>query len=258
MDGKELNARIRALVRLKKAHELIGSEGGAEITPGATMQTNYDMFTDVLNSVDVYAFRELTWDLNASVDKIYAEWAAGIYSPQAAPQMARAMQLSEDAANLTWSPIIELRSASTYDLLGNLLSVTDALGRVAFTYTYDLAKHTLATQSIDAGDRFSTPDAANNIIEQRDARNALVLRVYDSLNRPVRLWARDGGGEAITLREKTTYGDDNAGSGLTSSQAAAHNLIGKPYQQYDEAGLLTLSSYDFKGNVLDKARNVIS
>ena len=90
---------------MKKAHDLVGSDGGAEITPGGTMQSNYDPYADILNNVDIYAWRELTWNLNASVDQIYAAWAAQIYSPQAAPHMAKAMQLSEEAANRTWSPL---------------------------------------------------------------------------------------------------------------------------------------------------------
>ncbi len=90
---------------MKKAHDLIGSEGGSEITPGGTMQSNYDPYADILNNVDIYAWRELTWDLNASVDQIFAGWAAQIYSPQAAPHMAKAMQLSEEAAYRTWSPL---------------------------------------------------------------------------------------------------------------------------------------------------------
>ncbi len=90
---------------MKKAHELIGSEGGAEITPGGTMQSNYDMYADQLNSVDIYAWRELTWNLNTSPKKILQDWAAQLYAPEAAPHMARMMQLSEDAANLCWSPL---------------------------------------------------------------------------------------------------------------------------------------------------------
>ena len=90
---------------MKKAHDLIGSDGGAEITPGGTMQSNYDMYADILNSVDIYAWRELTWNLDTAVEDIYAAWAAQIYSPQAAPHIAKAMQLSEEAANFTWSPL---------------------------------------------------------------------------------------------------------------------------------------------------------
>jgi hypothetical protein len=90
---------------MKKAHELIGSDGGAEITPGGTAQTNYDMYADILNNVDIYAWRELTWDLNADTNQIFSDWAALEYAPQAAPHMAKLMQLSEQAANLCWSPL---------------------------------------------------------------------------------------------------------------------------------------------------------
>ena len=90
---------------MKKAHELIGADGGAEITPGGTMQSNYDMYADLLNSVDIYAWRELTWNLNASIAQIYGDWAAQMYPAQAAPHMAKAMLLSEQAANLCWSPL---------------------------------------------------------------------------------------------------------------------------------------------------------
>jgi hypothetical protein len=90
---------------MKKAHGLIGAEGGAEITPGGTMQSNYDMYADLLNSVDIFAWRELTWNLNASVAQIYGDWAAQMYPAQAAPHMAKAMLLSEEAANLCWSPL---------------------------------------------------------------------------------------------------------------------------------------------------------
>ena len=90
---------------MKKAHELIGADGGAEITPGGTMQSNYDMYADMLNSVDIFAWRELTWNLNASPAQIYGDWASQMYPAQAAPHMAKAMMLSEEAANLCWSPL---------------------------------------------------------------------------------------------------------------------------------------------------------
>jgi hypothetical protein len=90
---------------MKKAHALVGPDGGAEITPGGTNQSNYELYADILNSVDVYAWRELTWDVNTAVDRIFVDWAAQLYAPQAAPHMAKAMQLSEEAAYRTWSPL---------------------------------------------------------------------------------------------------------------------------------------------------------
>jgi RHS repeat-associated protein len=161
-------------------------------------------------------------------------------------------------ADGTWSAIGEYVTASTYDIVGNLLTVTDPLGRTAFTYNYDLMKRALSTFSIDAGTRTTVPDAAGNTIEERDSKSALILHSYDALNRPIRMWARDTGGLPVTLREKIIYGDDLAASGLTQPAALAQNLLGKPYKHYDEAGLLTLSSYDFKGNLLEKTRNVIT
>src|SRR5215472_10514022 len=58
--------------------------------------------------------------------------------------------------------IEEYRTSSTYDIRGNLLTVTDALGRVAFTHVYDLANRPLRSESIDAGLRRSVVDAVGN------------------------------------------------------------------------------------------------
>jgi hypothetical protein len=104
---------------MKKALELVGADGGAEISPGGTNQSNYNIYADILNSVDICAWRELTWDVSASVDRIFAEWAAQNYSAQAAPHMAKAMQLSEEAANLTWSPLGH-GSATNSDFAGDI------------------------------------------------------------------------------------------------------------------------------------------
>jgi RHS repeat-associated protein len=146
---------------------------------------------------------------------------------------------------------------STYDIRGNLLTVTDALGRQAFQYVYDLANNPLRVDSIDAGVRRTVLDAAGNEIERRDSKGALILQAYDGLNRPTDLWARDRSGQDLTRREHLIYGDSPEAN-LTPAQAKTANLRGKLYQHYDEAGRLTFEAYDFKGNVLEKVRRVIS
>ena len=100
-------------------------------------------------------------------------------------------------------------------------------------------------------------DAAGNPIEQRDGKGALLLQEYDVLNRQVRRWARNGTDLPVTLREHAIFGD-STDAGLSTAQAAAANLLGRLYQGFDEAGLQTFSAYDFKGNVLEKARQVIA
>ncbi|MDT4331860.1 SpvB/TcaC N-terminal domain-containing protein [Methylomonas sp. MED-D] len=146
---------------------------------------------------------------------------------------------------------------SDYDIRGNLLSVTDALNRVAFRYDYDLLNRPWRTESIDAGLRRTVLDAIGNPLEQRDGKGALTLHGYDEGNRPNRLWARDGLNQTLTLREVSIYGD-RPESGLSADAARRQNLLGKLVQHYDEAGLVSVPGYDFKGNPLSQSRQVLS
>lgn len=114
--ASEVNYMSRTI---KKALSLIGHEGGTEIGIGATMQTDYDAYADILNSCKIYAWRELSWDVNADLDKMWADWAAQIYSPEAAPHMIKAMQISEDAAYKTFSPL-GFGSATNSDFAGTI------------------------------------------------------------------------------------------------------------------------------------------
>jgi RHS repeat-associated protein len=148
---------------------------------------------------------------------------------------------------------------STYDVRGNVLSVTDALKRVAFRHIYDLANRPLRSESIDAGKRRIILDASGNSIEQRDSKGALTLHAHDTRNRLVRLWARDDDISQVTLRERLEYGD-GGNPGQPGAERAAHraaNRLGNLYQHYDEAGRLTCELYDFKQNVREKVRQVI-
>lgn len=147
---------------------------------------------------------------------------------------------------------------SAYDIRGNLLQITDALGRAALRHAYDLLNRPLRVESIDAGLRTSVHDAGGNLIEYRDGKGSIALRQYDRLNRLVGLWACDGSGRPMTRREALIYGDDRIRSGLDEATAIARNLQGRLYRHYDEAGLQTFERYDFKGNLLEKARLVIS
>ncbi len=104
---------------MKKALTLVGHDGGAEIGAGGTMQTNYDVYADILNSCKAYAWRELSWNVNTEVSDIWTGWSNQIYSTQAAPHMARAMQLSEDAVYKTFSPL-GFGSSTNSDFAGTI------------------------------------------------------------------------------------------------------------------------------------------
>ncbi|MGE3289369.1 MAG: SpvB/TcaC N-terminal domain-containing protein [Dehalococcoidia bacterium] len=146
---------------------------------------------------------------------------------------------------------------TSYDIRGNPLTVTDALGRVALRQVYDLANRPLRVDHIDTGVRSTVLDAAGGPVETRDARGALTLRGYDSLRRPVRLWARDAADEPVTLRERVLFGD-SAEADLDTEAAAADNLLGRVFQHFDEAGVVTTGRYDIKGNPVESVRRVIA
>lgn len=157
-------------------------------------------------------------------------------------------------------PIEEYRTQSTYDIRGNLLTVTDALERVAFRYTYDLANNSLRTESIDAGTKRIILDAIGNAIERRDSKGALILQTYDVLNRPIQLWARDDAASEMMLREVLEYGDRSSPDLSEADRTAARELnrLGQLVRHYDEAGQLSFEEFDFKGNLLVKVRRVIA
>lgn len=160
----------------------------------------------------------------------------------------------------SWSAVEEYATRSTYDIRGNLLTVTDALNRKSFRYHYDLANQPLRIESIDAGIRRIVLDAAGGEVERRDSKGSLVLHAFDLLHRPIRLWARDDRRSQVTLRECLEYGDGGDPKQPTGERDTGRsaNRLGKIYKHYDEAGLLTFETYDFKGNVLEKARRVIT
>jgi len=105
---------------MKKALELVGAQGGAQIYAGGTSQTeSFDLFEDILNSNCVYAWRELTWNVNLDIATMWQEWASQIYSKVAAPAMVRFMRASEDACTWCWCPLGH-GSSTNADFAGNI------------------------------------------------------------------------------------------------------------------------------------------
>ncbi|MBE7385210.1 MAG: VCBS repeat-containing protein [Leptolyngbya sp. SIO1E4] len=150
----------------------------------------------------------------------------------------------------------EYITRSSYDIRGNLLTVTDALGRLSFRYDYDLANRPLRIWNVDAGLRRMVMDAVGNELERRDSKGALILQSYDAGNRPIVLRARDRDGDPVTNRQGFLYGDSFRP--LSEAERDANNLRGQLYIHWDEAGQQTFEQYDFKGNLLTQQRQVLS
>jgi RHS repeat-associated protein len=157
-------------------------------------------------------------------------------------------------------PIQEVRTRTTFDIRGNVVAVIDALGRPALQNTVDHANRILRVDSIDAGSEQIVLNAAGAIVELRATNGALTLHGYDGLNRLIRVWARDGGGQPMTMRGRNEYGDGGTSGQPAAERAAARlaNRLGRLSRTFDEAGVLSLGAYDFKGNALEKTRRVVS
>jgi RHS repeat-associated protein len=149
---------------------------------------------------------------------------------------------------------------SRFDVRGNLVETLDPLGRSALRHAYDLTDRVLGVKSIDAGLRTSVLDANGEIVEYRDSKGSVELRLYDSVGRLEEIWARDRRGQAVTLRERLAYGDGGDPNQPSAARTANRvaNRLGRLSSHRDEAGLLQLERYDFKGNLLEKTRRVVS
>ena len=91
---------------MKKALELVGPEGGVQMHAGGESQPgSFDELSDILNNNCVYAWRELTWNIDVDLATMWHEWAAAIYGEAAAPAMVKLMRASEDAATWCWCPL---------------------------------------------------------------------------------------------------------------------------------------------------------
>jgi RHS repeat-associated protein len=156
------------------------------------------------------------------------------------------------------TPEERIITSSTYDIRGNVLTNDDALGRTAFRYVFDLANNQVRVVSIDAGIKRTVYNALGLIVEQRDSKDAVVLNTYDSLKRIVNTWSRDDSGQPVTLRQHLVYGDNAGEIGIDHATARSRNVLEKLVAQYDTAGRQRIISYDFKGNVLEKTRQVVS
>jgi hypothetical protein len=90
---------------MKESYRLLGADGGVNIFPGGTEQSNYNLLDDIANSINVYAWRELSWQVNKDPDVIWMEWAVPIYGEKAARHVVNALKLSEKAVNRLFSTL---------------------------------------------------------------------------------------------------------------------------------------------------------
>ena len=137
------------------------------------------------------------------------------------------------------------------DIQGYQRSITDALNRKVMVYDYGPLGTKIHQSSVDAGDRWMLNDVHGKPLLVWNSRQFQIQRDYDPLRRQIRLSVSQAGSSSTPqLAERNVYGE-------AYPDAAALNMRARAYQQYDGAGVVTNSSYDFKGNLLGGTRQLL-
>ncbi|MDF9817010.1 SpvB/TcaC N-terminal domain-containing protein [Streptomyces sp. SPB162] len=220
-----------------------------------------------LTAPEVYAptpWESYLYDANDNAGRTHGEAAAGYrghWNTPAGTEIDALGRTVRAVARNGTADADRFTTCSAYDIVGNLVSVIDALGRTVVTSTFDVAGRRWRTDGIDAGRHDAVPDALGRPVETRDTKGAMTLRTFDLLDRPCKVWAaRDGLAGTVTLRRFVEYGDAGTAGQPAADRAAARalNLLGRPVRHHDEAGLVSVAAADFKGNVLESTRRVVA
>ncbi|WPD23164.1 MAG: SpvB/TcaC N-terminal domain-containing protein [Candidatus Electrothrix scaldis] len=142
----------------------------------------------------------------------------------------------------------ELATRVELDIEGNQRAVEDAKGRVVMRYDYDMLGTVIHQASMEAGERWLLNDVSGKPIRTWDSRGFSHRMEYDELRRPAAHYV-SGNSQPEHQIEKTVYGE-------TLSEPEKGNHRGKPYQVYDNAGVVISEAYDFKGNLLRSSRQL--
>jgi RHS repeat-associated protein len=141
------------------------------------------------------------------------------------------------------------------DIEGNQRAVRDAiqtpdpLGRVIMRYDYDLLGTRVHQASVDAGERWLLGDVTGKALRRWDSRDHAIRQTYDALRRPMDLRVATGAAAEV-VAERVTYGEGQADPEVL-------NLRGRAFQQLDGAGVVTSGAFDFKGNLLRGAQQLL-
>jgi len=138
------------------------------------------------------------------------------------------------------------------DLENNPLSAIDAMGNTVMQWQYDLLNRQVYQSGMDTGERWMLHDVMDKPFMQWDMNGANTMvytYTYDPVHRPLQsgVWVNG----TFYLSAYNVYGE-----GVTINGAAdiTNNLRTRLYQQFDQSGLVTNYSYEFKGNLIQGSR----
>lgn len=239
---------------------------------------------DTFSKVEFGPWQQRSFDENDTVTD--SDWyAARINLPVNDPQL-RAAQLSAKHNNtpviahldtlgrsfLTISDNATDGQYSTHtelDIEGNLRVITDARGNPVMQYAYNMIgpsdeeeeeeeeddkpdDHLIYQNSMDGGERWMLYNVVGNPIRSWDSLGHIFSYSYDALQRQTHFHVQTENASEF-LAEQIIYGES-----LIDPDPLTLNLRGQVYQQYDGAGVVTNVRFDFKDNLLESNRKLVT
>lgn len=141
----------------------------------------------------------------------------------------------------------EYSTRIVFDMEGNQREVIDAKDRIVMRYEYDMLGNRIHQASMEAGERWMLNNVIGKSMRGWDSRGFTRRMMYDQLQRPTEFYVTEN--SIDRLAERTVYGEN---------QGNANNHRTRIYQVFDGAGIVTNESYDFKGNLLQGKRELLS
>ncbi|MEW8508359.1 MAG: SpvB/TcaC N-terminal domain-containing protein [Candidatus Thiodiazotropha sp.] len=139
-----------------------------------------------------------------------------------------------------------------HDIEGNQREVVDANDRIVMRHGYDMLSNEIYQASMDAAERWMLDNVLAKRIFAWDSRGHVFRSEYDPLHRPTRSFVTGDvsvpAGQEI-LTERLVYGEQHP-------QDRQLNLRNRLFLQFDQAGLLSDETYDFKGNLTRSSRRL--
>ncbi|MCE3552395.1 sugar-binding protein [Pseudonocardia sp. RS11V-5] len=128
----------------------------------------------------------------------------------------------------------------------------DPRGRVAMRQDVDVTGRQIHRWSPDSGHRWLLDDATGQTIRNWDGRGHTVRTSYDTARRKVAQHVTGADPEDHDRELLTGLIDYGEGE----DEATARNLRGRVVRRMDQAGLVEIAGYDFKGNLLATTRRL--
>ena len=138
---------------------------------------------------------------------------------------------------------------SESDAAGRYAKMYDQLGRLVSEGYVNLLGQAIYGKSAEKGENWIFNDAMGRLVKLWDNDIREFRTTYDTLHRPVSTFVKEGVTEMLFGR--IVYGDL-----FPDAEATARNLKGRVYQVFDQAGVITITNIDFKGNATAAERRL--